>query len=39
MSSKTKKKEEPVWYYVMMAVNSLAILFAIGMLRDLLWIY
>lgn len=39
MSSKAKKKQDSVWYYVMMVVNSLAILFAIGMLRDLMWIY
>lgn len=39
MSEKRKEKEEPGWYYLMMAINALAILFGIGMLRDLLWIY
>jgi hypothetical protein len=39
MSIKAKKEEQPGWYYLMMAINSLAILFAIGMLRDLMWIY
>lgn len=38
MSGKSRKKD-PTWYYFLMAFNALAILFGIGLLRDLMWIF
>lgn len=37
--SKAPSKKQPAWFYIVLVLQTLGIIIAIGMLRDLMWIF